>query len=62
VTEATIKAKIESLKEQREQTKTMYQKFSGAIEAFEALIIEIRAESGATNGTKDTKEKAKVKK
>lgn len=62
MTEETIQAKITALEEQREQCKVMFQKFSGAIEAFEALLVEAKAESKATSGTVDIEKKEKVKK
>ena len=55
MTKETIQQKIDSLIEQEEQIKVMFQKIHGAKEAFEALIKEMD-----TPDTKDTSKKDKT--
>ena len=55
MTKETIQQKIDSLIEQEEQIKVMFQKIQGAKEAFEALIKEMD-----TPDTKDTSKKDKT--
>jgi len=62
VTQDTIQEKIDSLNEQEEQLKVMFQKIQGAKEALIALKQELAAETNGTTDTTETKKAAKTKK
>ena len=62
MTQDTIQEKIDSLNEQEEQLKVMFQKIQGAKEALIALKQELAAETNGTTDTTETKKAAKTKK